>query len=81
MRQWAAEASRRGAGLPADVQATLGRHEAAGTTEACEYQEAMMVFYRRHVCRLDPWPEPLVRAGDPRAPLISRHDVEETRPW
>ncbi len=22
-----------------------------------------MVFYRRHVCRLDPWPEPLVRAG------------------
>ena len=24
--------------------------------------EAMMVFYRRHVCRTDPWPECVVRA-------------------
>lgn len=22
-----------------------------------------MEFYRRHVCRLDPWPEPLLRSG------------------
>ena len=44
------------AGLPPDVEATLRRHEEAGTTDAPEYAEACMVFYRRHVCRLDPWP-------------------------
>jgi L-proline amide hydrolase len=44
------------AGLPPEVEATLRRHEEAGTTDAPEYAEACMVFYRRHVCRLDPWP-------------------------
>ena len=60
--QWEAEADRLRAGLPAGVQATLTRHEAAGTTDSSEYEAAMMVFYGRHVCRLDPWPECLLRA-------------------
>jgi proline-specific peptidase len=60
--QWGAEAARLRAGLPAAVQATLTLHEAAGTTDGPEYQEAMMVYYGRHVCRLDPWPECLQRA-------------------
>jgi proline-specific peptidase len=60
--QWGAEAARLRAGLPTDVQATLTRHEAAGTTGSPEYEEAIMVYYARHVCRLDPWPECLVRA-------------------
>ncbi|AUZ33793.1 proline iminopeptidase [Arthrobacter sp. PGP41] len=47
--------------LPAEVRAVLDRHEAAGTTDSDEYQDASMEFYRRHVCRLDPWPEPLMR--------------------
>ena len=42
--------------LPAGVNDTLLRHEAAGTTDSEEYFEAMMVFYNRHVCRLTPWP-------------------------
>ncbi|MFI9387110.1 proline iminopeptidase-family hydrolase [Kutzneria sp. NPDC052558] len=42
--------------LPAGVDDTLRRHEAAGTTDSREYFEAMMVFYNRHVCRLTPWP-------------------------
>ncbi|MDQ1750592.1 MAG: L-proline amide hydrolase [Pseudonocardiales bacterium] len=42
--------------LPAEVDATLRRHEEAGTTESAEYAEACQVFYRRHVCRLDEWP-------------------------
>jgi L-proline amide hydrolase len=42
--------------LPADVQATLVRHEAAGTTDTEEYFAAMRVFYDRHVCRVLPWP-------------------------
>jgi len=55
-----AEANRLRAQLPADVEATLRRHEADGTTDAPEYAAACDVFYRRHVCRLDPWPPELV---------------------
>jgi L-proline amide hydrolase len=44
------------------VQAILLQHEAAGTTEDPAYQEGTMVFYRRHICRLDPWPDPLNRS-------------------
>lgn len=43
--------------LPSEVQQTLLRHEAAGTTDDPEYEEAMMVFYRRHVCRVGPRPD------------------------
>jgi L-proline amide hydrolase len=57
MRLWVEEANRLRADLPADVQETLTRHEASGTTDDPEYQQAMLVFYRRHLCRLDPWPE------------------------
>jgi L-proline amide hydrolase len=42
--------------LPPGVDATLRRHEAAGTTDSQEYFEAMRVFYDRHVCRIVPWP-------------------------
>ena len=59
--QWIAEANRLREELPQEAEETLRRHEEAGTTDEPAYQEAMMVFYRRHVCRLDPWPEPLVR--------------------
>ena len=61
MRQWNAEMNRLRAELPSEVQATLLQHEAAGTTEDPAYQEAMMAFYGRHVCRLDPWPDCLNR--------------------
>ena len=50
-----AEANRLRAELPAYVEATLRRHEEAGTTGDPEYVEACLVFYRRHVCRVD-WP-------------------------
>ncbi|KAJ7622508.1 proline iminopeptidase [Roridomyces roridus] len=44
--------------LPADVQATLLHHENAGTTESKEYMAAVSVFYKRHLCLIDPMPEP-----------------------
>ena len=50
--------------LPAEVQAVLNQHEAAGTTDSEEYQAAGMAFYQRHVCRLDPWPDALMRSFD-----------------
>jgi L-proline amide hydrolase len=57
MPQWVSEANRLRAELPPEVQQALLEHEAAGTVDSPEYQEAMLVFYRRHFCRLDPWPE------------------------
>jgi L-proline amide hydrolase len=57
-----AEANRLRGELPPEVQATLKHHEEAGTTDDPEYEEACMVFYRRHVCRLDPWPPELIEA-------------------
>ncbi len=60
--QWVEETARLRAQLPDDVQETLTRHEQAGTTDDPEYEEACMVFYRRHVCRADPWPDCVVRS-------------------
>ena len=49
-------------GASADVIAILDKYEKKGEYEAPEYQETMMKqVYSRHVCRLDPWPEPLDR--------------------
>jgi len=61
-RQWISEANRLRSLLPADVQEALLRNERAGNTDSAEYQDAMMVYYRRHVCRMDPWPEYLERS-------------------
>ncbi len=58
---WVEEANRLRADLPAEARDALARHEAAGTTDSREYLDAMDVFYRRHVCRLDPWPDDVVR--------------------
>jgi L-proline amide hydrolase len=62
MEQWVSEANRLREALPDEVQQTLLNHEAAGTTSDPAYQEAMLEFYRRHVCRLDPWPDCVNRA-------------------
>jgi L-proline amide hydrolase len=59
MPLWLAAAAELRAQLPADVQETLTRHEAAGTTDSSEYVAAMDVFYARHVCRIVPHPPEL----------------------
>lgn len=61
MPLWLAAAAALREQLPADVQATLTRHEEAGTTESAEYTAAMEVFYDRHVCRVRPRPAQLAR--------------------
>jgi L-proline amide hydrolase len=61
MRLWVEEANRLREDLPVDVQQALTLHEAQGTTDSPEYQQAITAFYRRHVCRLDPWPDDVVR--------------------
>jgi proline iminopeptidase len=47
---------------PEAVRATIRDHEARGFTACPEYQSAILGFYRKHVCRLDPWPEGLERS-------------------
>ncbi len=59
---WIEAANRLRAQLPDDVQKILAVHEKAGTTADPGYLSAMNVFYRRHVCRLDPWPPCVARA-------------------
>lgn len=59
--RWISEANRLRLELPDEVQQTLKRHEEAGTTDHPEYMAATDVYYRRHLCRLDPWPECLNR--------------------
>ena len=57
---FAGEAGKLREQLPADVQATLAKHEEAGTYDDPEYTEACMVFYERHLCRI-PWPPEVAR--------------------
>jgi L-proline amide hydrolase len=69
-RLWRQEMEVLRAALPPEVNATLRRHEAAGSTGTEEYFRAMRVFYDRHVCRIDPWPRDylasfLETAGNP----------------
>lgn len=64
MELWVQEANRLRAGLPADVQEALTRHEAAGSTDSEEYEQAVMAFYERHVCRVVPFPDSLQRTFD-----------------
>ncbi|AXG76403.1 proline iminopeptidase-family hydrolase [Streptomyces paludis] len=61
MRLWIEGVGQLRADLPEFVQETLTRHERAGTTGSAEYRLASEVFYARHVCRLAPWPEEVVR--------------------
>lgn len=43
--------------MPQEVQDTLQKHEAAGTTESKEYEEMMLIFFKKHMMRIIPFPE------------------------
>ena len=60
-QRWIDEANLLRAKLPAEVQQTLKTHEEAGTTDDPAYVSATDVYYRRHLCRLNPWPDCLNR--------------------
>ena len=48
--------------LPADVERVIADHEAREVFDTPEYNDAIMVFYKRHLCRLDPWPPAVKRS-------------------
>ena len=47
--------------LPEDLQDIIEKAEASGDFQSAEYQDAMMAYYRLHLCRLDTWPDCLNR--------------------
>lgn len=57
--RWSQDQAAYRAQLPGDVREVLDRCEREGTTDSSEYEQAMLVYYRRHYCRLDPWPKEL----------------------
>ena len=59
--RWTEDAETLKKTLPQAMQAAITRHERAGTYDSAEYQAAVMEYYRRFVCRRDPWPEELKR--------------------
>ena len=60
MQTWVEEANRLRLDLPPDIQEILRRNEAEGSFGP-EYFEAAKVFERRHVCRLVPKPDEVLR--------------------
>lgn len=59
--RWLEDARRLRSELPEDVQRTLQDHEDRDFTGCPEYLAATLAFYRRHLCRMQTWPEELER--------------------
>jgi proline iminopeptidase len=55
VRRWSEDARRLIAGLPDSLQRVIEQHENAGTTNAPEYQDAVMEYYKRYLSISDPW--------------------------
>lgn len=55
-----AEMQRMRSQLPTDVLEILKKYEELGEYENPEYQKAVEVFYKRHLCRLEEWPKELL---------------------
>ncbi|KAM5531779.1 hypothetical protein V8D89_014549 [Ganoderma adspersum] len=70
MKLWVEAANHLRGQLSPEVQAVLDKHEVDGTTEMKEYQDAVGVYYSRHLCRLNPMPKEVAEVfealqGDP----------------
>jgi proline iminopeptidase len=47
--------------LPADILLILNQCEANNTMDSKTYEDAVNIFYKRHFCRIDPWPDYLTK--------------------
>jgi len=67
--------------LPQNLSEVIKRHEEDGTTNSPDYQQALEVFYEKHVCRLDPWPEELIASytamGEDPTVYLTMHGPSE----
>ena len=58
--RWTEDARELLKALPDETRSLIEHHENEGTTDAPEYQEAVMEFYRMYLSRSDPWPPELM---------------------
>lgn len=61
--QWLSDINSYRSGLPSRIQEALKRNEEAGTFGSKEFEDATIIFYQKHVCRLNPWPDAYIRAS------------------
>jgi proline iminopeptidase len=62
MPLWISETHKLLAELPEDARKEIERHEAEGWYGCPEYVAAVLLYDKKHVCRMDPWPPGLERA-------------------
>ena len=62
MIRWVADCAELLSEETEETRRVIREHEAAGFTGCPEYQAAILGFYRKHVCRMDPWPAGLERS-------------------
>ncbi|UKZ74803.1 hypothetical protein TrVFT333_002473 [Trichoderma virens FT-333] len=48
--------------LPQESRDMILKHKASKTYDDAEFEKAALVFHKRHVCRLDEWPEDLMQS-------------------
>ena len=48
------------ASLPSETLRVMETCESSGTTDSQKYLDAVDIFYKMHLCRVDPWPEPVL---------------------
>jgi proline iminopeptidase len=62
MPRYISELARLRPSLPPQTWEVIDRHEEHGWLDCPEYAAAMVPFYKKHFCQLDPWPELVERA-------------------
>jgi proline iminopeptidase len=61
--RWARDADRLISELPEETRVIIEKHRETETFDDPAFQRALGVWYRRHMCRLDPWPEAMLRTA------------------
>jgi hypothetical protein len=60
---WSQSTQKLRAELANDIQEIIDEADRPDQTESPEYQEAVGVFYKKHLCRTEPWPAPEVQSA------------------
>ena len=57
---WIKDSNLLRASLPSETLRVMETCESSGTTDSQKYLDAVDIFYKMHLCRVDPWPEPVL---------------------
>ena len=71
--RWEADQRRLLSQMPHETRAVIEAHESCEVYDSPAYQDAVMEYYRRHICRMDPWPDCLNRMFERIAAPIYLH--------